>query len=259
MEPAKVMRLEKPFSDCVKNGLDPSAVIEYLYYGYVSSPRTIFNGIDRLDHMPVYSDEIDRQDFDHAKVSQEIKNSLESYMGKYASIYPDKLGIFLTSGLDSAALAALSPVKVETYCIGFSERSENENEYAKYIATSCGHSHNDIILDAKALHGSFSDWAEKLEQPYSHPNAMPTWYSMRLIGTEVDAVIDGSGSDDNLSNMGQFNSSPLQQFIASSNYKTMLRYPGRLVPNALSVMSYQHLPKNLKSMCTPLPPMSQID
>lgn len=246
MEPTKIMRLSKSFSECVESGLDPSAVIEYLYYGYVSSPRTIFNGIYRADHPVAYSDDIDRHDFDHVKVSQNIRNSLESYLSKYAFMYPNKLGLFLTSGLDSAALAALSSVKVETFCIGFSERFENENEYAKYIARSCGHSHNDIILDAKALQGSFQDWAETLEQPYSHPNAMPTWYSMRLIKSEVEAVMDGSGSDDNLSNMGQFNSSPLRQFVASANYKTILRYPGKLVPNELAVVAYQYLPKVLK-------------
>ena len=72
------------------------------------------------------------------------------------------LGMFLSGGIDSSAIAAVmsrmvqEPIK--TFSVGFSEREANELEYARLVARTFGTNHHEIILTpdiVQPCHGSF--------------------------------------------------------------------------------------------------------
>src|SRR5947208_16472725 len=62
------------------------------------------------------------------------------------------LGMFLSGGIDSAAITAMmsqlvrEPIK--TFAVGFAEREANELEYARLVAKRYGTDHREVVVSA---------------------------------------------------------------------------------------------------------------
>src|SRR5262249_16958089 len=60
------------------------------------------------------------------------------------------LGVFLSGGIDSSAIAAMmsdmAPAPIKTFSVGFAEREANELEYARMVARACDTVHYEVIV-----------------------------------------------------------------------------------------------------------------
>ncbi|MEZ5100602.1 MAG: asparagine synthase (glutamine-hydrolyzing) [Thermoleophilia bacterium] len=109
------------------------------------------------------------------------------------------VGVLLSGGIDSSALAALaaseSPARLMTFSIGFEERSFDELEQARLVARRYGTEHHELVLrpDAAELLPTIVD---AFDEPFADSSALPTYLVSRLASEHVKVVLSGEGGDE---------------------------------------------------------------
>ncbi|MDQ3936091.1 MAG: asparagine synthase (glutamine-hydrolyzing) [Actinomycetota bacterium] len=109
------------------------------------------------------------------------------------------VGVLLSGGVDSSALAALaaqeSGERVRTFSIGFEERSFNELDQARLVARRYGTDHHELVVrpDAAEL---MRDLAGVFDEPFADSSALPTYLVAKLASEHVKVALSGEGGDE---------------------------------------------------------------
>lgn len=110
------------------------------------------------------------------------------------------LGVLLSGGVDSSAVAALmqatSTAKIKSFTIGFGEASHDESAAAEAVARHLGTDHVSLRAtpdDALALIPSM---AEIYDEPFADSSQVPTHMVSRLAREHVVVVLSGDGGDE---------------------------------------------------------------
>ena len=109
------------------------------------------------------------------------------------------VGVLLSGGIDSSALAALaaeaSNEPVRTFSIGFEERSFDELGDARLLADRYGTQHRELVLrpDAAQLLPAL---AEAFDEPFADSSALPTYLVSQLAAQVVKVALSGEGGDE---------------------------------------------------------------
>ena len=110
------------------------------------------------------------------------------------------LGVFLSGGVDSSAIAALvqqsTTQPVETFAVGYTEGRFNELSYASQAAQSIGALHREIAIGP----GDFFDALPRLiwheDEPLAWPSSVSLYFVSKLASQHVKVVLTGEGSDE---------------------------------------------------------------
>src|SRR5579884_1070190 len=109
------------------------------------------------------------------------------------------VGVLLSGGVDSGALAALaaeeSPERLRTFSIGFAESSFDELPGARAVARRYDTLHRELTLrpDAALLLPAL---AAAFDEPFADSSALPTYLVSRLAAEDVKVALSGEGSDE---------------------------------------------------------------
>jgi asparagine synthase (glutamine-hydrolysing) len=204
-------------SDLVSRRLDPEAVQGYLATGSVEEPRTIISGIRALEPGCVQRIDISggepretlperyttRNPETHAAMGMTegalaIRSVLrDSVTHHLLSDVP--VGVFLSGGLDSAAIVALAAEQsrepVNTFTVAFSEKAFSEGERARRLAERFGTAHNEVLLSGKDLLNALPDVFAGMDQPtLDGVNTFVVSRAVRSFGLKV--VLSGLGGDE---------------------------------------------------------------
>lgn len=190
---------------------------EYLAFGYVSEERTLFRGIRQLPpghtlvwqpdghaprlerywDMPVPLGEI--EGVSDTEWIQRVRTGLEqSVQMRLMSDVP--LGMFLSGGVDSSAIAALirrlTGGPLNTFSVGYQEAAYSELGYAAEVASSLGTSHHEVLLTRDDFFASLPSLIWQEDEPISWPSSVSLYFVARLAATKVKVVLTGEGSDE---------------------------------------------------------------
>lgn len=197
----------------VERRVNPQAVADYVAWGYVPDPLSIYQGIAKLPpaHWLTYENgrvHVERYwDVSYApaaKVQPEafyIERTLElldeAVRIRLMSEVP--LGAFLSGGTDSSVVVALmtkhSRERVKTFSIGFEEPEYNELPYARKVADHFGTEHHEEIVrpdvdrDVTAL-------VRQFDEPFADSSMIPTYYVSRAARKHVTVALSGDGGDE---------------------------------------------------------------
>jgi asparagine synthase (glutamine-hydrolysing) len=195
--------------------IDFDALEAFLAFNSIPAPLTIFRDARKLPpgHMLVWEggelrieryarpapaplDEL-RAD-DEAELIEELRARLrDSVRAHLVSDVP--VGVLLSGGIDSSALAALAaqetPEPVRTFSIGFEERSFDELSDARLVAERYGTRHRELVLrpDAALLLPAL---AEAFDEPFGDSSTLPTYLVSRLAAEDVKVALSGEGGDE---------------------------------------------------------------
>jgi asparagine synthase (glutamine-hydrolysing) len=110
------------------------------------------------------------------------------------------LGVFLSGGIDSSALAALAAPKVtgplQTFAVGFAEAEANELPYARLVARHLGATHREVTVTPESF---FDDLPHALwheDEPMAFSSSVPLFALARLAREHVKVVLTGEGADE---------------------------------------------------------------
>jgi asparagine synthase (glutamine-hydrolysing) len=195
--------------------IDLEAVEAFLAFNAIPAPLTIFRGTRKLPagHVLVWEDGVTRlerfarpapvpaddvRDGDEAELVEELRARLrDSVRAHLVSDVP--VGVLLSGGVDSSALAALAAEEttepLRTFSIGFEERSFDELADARLVAERYGTRHRELVLrpDAALLLPALAD---AFDEPFADSSALPTYLVSRLAAEDVKVALSGEGGDE---------------------------------------------------------------
>ena len=118
------------------------------------------------------------------------------------------LGMFLSGGIDSAAITAvmsgLVQERVKTFSVAFAEREANEFEYARMVAEHCGTDHHEITVSPAQFFESMPRLLWHEDEPIAHPSSIALHWVSKLASEQVKVVLTGEGSDETLAGYNRY-------------------------------------------------------
>jgi len=111
------------------------------------------------------------------------------------------IGVFLSGGLDSSAIAAcaarlLPPGQVRTFTIGFDDPTFDESAYARQVAEVLGTRHDEEILSYKNGETLLVEVLGSMDEPLGDASIVPTYLLSRFTRRHVTVALSGDGGDE---------------------------------------------------------------
>jgi len=226
-------------SQQVPRQLSEAALEAYLLFGSVAEPTTLIEGVFSLPpgHQMLvpraarpaevqpraYWDFADAalrpaQTFarDAQVAARELRPLLEDAVRCHL-IADVPLGLFLSSGLDSTALAALASREqkgLHTFTVVFAEQDFSEAELARQTARRFGTQHEELMLSGEEMLARLDEVVTTLDQPTMDGiNTYFVSWAARQVGLKV--ALSGLGGDEVFGGYGTFRSSPRARRLAA--------------------------------------------
>jgi asparagine synthase (glutamine-hydrolysing) len=195
--------------------IDLDALEAFLAFNSIPAPYSIFRDVRKLPagHVLVWENgevsleryarpgpvaEPGLRDGDEAELVEELRARLrDSVRAHLLSDVP--VGVLLSGGVDSAALAALAAQEttepVHTFTIGFAERSFDERADARLVAERYGTEHHELLVrpEPQLLLRAL---AEAFDEPFADSSALPTYLVSQLAAEHVKVALSGEGGDE---------------------------------------------------------------
>ncbi|PYX54323.1 MAG: hypothetical protein DMG76_22275 [Acidobacteria bacterium] len=112
------------------------------------------------------------------------------------------LGVFLSGGLDSSAVAALTTKirkeHIETFSVGYGEEAFSELPYARTIADHLRSRHYEVRLSRDEFFEILPRLIWHEDEPIVWPSSVALYFVARLARERVTVVLTGEGSDETL-------------------------------------------------------------
>src|SRR5438132_9028910 len=109
------------------------------------------------------------------------------------------LGVFLSGGLDSTAITAVTRSvggELNTFALGFAERGFDERDHAALAARALGTRHRTLTITPSLFLEGVRDLAPLIDEPLADPAWVPTFLLSRFARTHVKTVLVGEGADE---------------------------------------------------------------
>ena len=201
-------------SNAIKPELNYNALADFTTNRYTSGEETLYRGVMRLlpGHTLIWSDgqvHIERYwDVSFSKPAQRLSD--REYIERFGELFHDcvkshlmsdvPLGMFLSGGIDSSAIAAvmskLVKEPIKTFSVAFAERDSNELEFARIVAHAYQTEHHEIIVSPEQFFDQLPDLIYKEDEPIAHPSSVPLYFVSKLAARHVKVVLTGEGSDE---------------------------------------------------------------
>ncbi|MBV9215232.1 MAG: asparagine synthase (glutamine-hydrolyzing), partial [Acidobacteria bacterium] len=118
------------------------------------------------------------------------------------------LGMFLSGGIDSSAIAAMMSKMVDepikTFSVGFKEREANEFEFARLVAEKFGTDHHEITITPEQFFDALPNLVWHEDEPIGFIASVPLYFVSKLAQEHVKVVLTGEGSDETLAGYGRY-------------------------------------------------------
>ena len=196
--------------------VDLDALEAFLTFNSIPAPLSIWKGTRKLPagHMlvwngdgepelerfarpaPAPADEVRGED--ENELAEELRARLRDSVRAHL-IADVPVGVLLSGGVDSGALAALAALesgqRVQTFSIGFDEGSFDELADARKVAERYGTDHHELTVkpDAAEL---LPKLAAAFDEPFADSSALPTYLVSELAAGYVKVALSGEGGDE---------------------------------------------------------------
>lgn len=179
------------------------------------------------------------------RLGEEIRETLERAV-KRRLMADVPLGVFLSGGIDSSAIAALAAKHVpagqlNTFSIGFSEPSFDETVYARQVAEKLGARHHEEQLDLDKSRALLPEIIARLDEPLGDASLLPTYLLSRFTRQHVTVALGGDGGDELFAGYD-----PFRALVAAERYQRRMprllhqavRFMASLLPVSHANMSF---------------------
>ena len=203
--------------------LDPTAVASVVWNGFVAGPQTAVQGVESMPpgQLRLYSDDGaeslvedhwklpgpgESPPVDEEALAAQLEESVRLHL---ASDVP--LGVFLSGGVDSSAVANLARRAnrgpVHTFTLAFEEEEFNEGQISRRVAEAIGTEHQEVLLTEAHFVEQLDRALDAVDQPsFDGLNAYVMSRAVREAGFTVALV--GTGGDELFGGYSSFRDLP---------------------------------------------------
>ena len=118
------------------------------------------------------------------------------------------LGMFLSGGIDSAAITATMATLVKdpirTFSVAFEEREANEFAYARMVAEAYRTEHREVLVTPRQFFAELPRLIWHEDEPIAHPSSIALYFVSQLASKHVKVVLTGEGSDEMLAGYNRY-------------------------------------------------------
>ena len=210
-------------ANAIKAEVNYRALPDYLANHAPSGEETLFSGIKRLlpGHTLLWRDgaiQIKRYWDVSFRRDESDARSDSDYIAEWSELFRESvrlrlmsdvpLGMFLSGGIDSSAIAAVmsdmvaDPIK--TFSVAFAEREANELRYARLVAKTFKTDHREVVVSPKDFFAALPKLVWHEDEPIAHPSSVALYFVSRLASQHVKVVLTGEGSDELLAGYGRY-------------------------------------------------------
>src|SRR5271155_292965 len=211
----------------VRPDFNRTVLPEFLAFGYLSGDATFYHGVRKL--MPGHTLEVDEQGglrieqyWDLPVTPADTPNDKSHDERYYVESYRDllegavnshlmsdvPLGVFLSGGLDSSAVAALMTKircePIETFSVGYSEQTYSELPYARIVAQHLNSVHHEVLVSRQDFFGVLPKLIWHEDEPIVWPSSVSLFFVAQLARERVKVVLTGEGSDETLAGYSRY-------------------------------------------------------
>lgn len=233
----------------IKKEIDFDALSEFLRFGYISAPNSIYQNIYKLKpghflrvkkdnleikkywEIPSINSIIDITEEDAIKKTEELLK--ESFNHRMISDVP--VGVFLSGGIDSSLVASIlqskssSPIK--TFTMGFHEKEFNESEDARKIAQYLKTDHREFLCSKKDAFQIIPMVADIYDEPFADDSFIPTYLLFKNLDKEIKVILSADGGDELFAGYDRY-------VRAEKLFKFINRTPKMVTEKSLDVLSF---------------------
>ncbi|MBL8802102.1 MAG: asparagine synthase (glutamine-hydrolyzing) [Planctomycetes bacterium] len=209
-------------SGLVERKLAPDALATYLWNGFVYGPQSIVAGVRELPagsfaRVELATPAIEPKRYwtpprsgaralDRAELAEKLQESVRLQL---ESDVP--LGVFLSGGVDSSAVANLAvragQGRVRTFNIAFDVAQFDESPHARAVAQALGTEHTELRVSGERFLGSIEAALRALDQPtFDGVNSYVVSRAVRDAGVVV--ALAGTGGDELFGGYASFRQAP---------------------------------------------------
>lgn len=209
--------------------IDTGSLHEWAYYGNALGPRTLYKGIRQL--LPGHALRIDlatgaqreecywslldaaatarRKPFANPQeMVAETRAVLEASIRRHL-IADVPVGVFLSGGIDSSAIATLasrmSSEPLATFSAAFDADTENsELPLAAEVARACGSNHHEIRIHGTNIAETVERMVEAHDQPFGDAANIPLYLLCKEVVATHKVVLQGDAGDEMFAGYGRY-------------------------------------------------------
>ncbi|HEY0668391.1 MAG TPA: asparagine synthase (glutamine-hydrolyzing) [Sphingobacteriaceae bacterium] len=196
--------------------IDQQAVSEYLIWGYIPEPRSVWHEIKQLAAGNYFRYQLGTGDLHIVKYWDLDYNRNNQFLGGYneakevlKGLLSDSvemrmnadvpLGVFLSGGIDSSLVAAIASKKVnhvKTFSIRFNEAGFDESKYAQQVAAELKTEHHTIECNYNEGIELINNFSNYYDEPFADSSAIPTMLLSKYTRKQVTVALSGDGGDE---------------------------------------------------------------
>ena len=199
----------------IGRGIDYEALIDFLTFGFVADPKSIWQDVRKL--APAHSMMVELGENGQAVCNppnrywslpfgsrstratpEEIRQVLLDAANEMA-IADVPLGTFLSGGVDSSAVTAalsLSGHSVRSFTIGFADAEYDERKWARQVADRYQTAHVERTVDSSDMSEVLALLGWHYDEPFNDYSSVPTYYLCREARQSITVALSGDGADE---------------------------------------------------------------
>jgi asparagine synthase (glutamine-hydrolysing) len=209
----------------LERSVNPQGLFDLIGYEFTPAPDTLFRGIHKLPPGSILVFETDGQ----FRISQywslqqtEVDASPQGLVDLLGKVCADHMmsdvavGSFLSGGIDSSAVvqfaSRLVDSPLQTFALGYSEKSYSEFEYARRVAEHFHTEHRELLInpiDRAEIERSV--W--HLDEPTTDPSNLPFMLICEQARRYVKVCLSGDGGDELLMGYDRFRASKVSHLL----------------------------------------------
>lgn len=239
-----------------KKEINKQAVFQFMQYGYIMAPLSIFKHTFKLRPGHFLKFDIQNESFKTEKywdvydsynkpkldiTRSEAKKHFEELLisaCQYRMVADVPVGVFLSGGYDSTAITALlqshQAEKLKTFTIGFFEENYNEAVHSKKVAAYLKTDHTEYYCTVKEAQEIVPEIPFFCDEPFGDSSIIPTTLVSRLARKKVTVALSADGGDEVFGGYNKY--SIALDFLKKINRLPLKNTAGRLL---------QHIPDSL--------------
>ncbi len=206
-----------------KQDIDDTQLINYINFGVVPSPNTLFKNIYKLEPGSIL--EID---FSENQIKSKTYSywSIENYINnkkfdseEFFNLFFDAVQIrlesdvpvanFASGGIDSTsiikALNDMNKDEINTFSITNNEKKYDESNWSDLVANKYNTNHTKSEIGSRISSQDIFDSIDIFDEPYSDPSTVPSYILSKAISGTYKVAISGDGGDELLGGYQRLN------------------------------------------------------
>lgn len=220
--------------------VDKTAVYDYLTYGYIPAPKSLYKGIYKLLPAQYLEFSIENQSLSthtywelkcseikitREEASEQVKKLIRKSVAEQM-ISDVPVGFFLSGGIDSSIVSfegSKCSGTIQTYTIGFDDPKHDESQFAKQIADLIKSNHHQQVLDLNITMNLFENLKSWYDEPFADTSAFPSYMVSKFAKQSSTVVLTGDGGDEVFGGYKWY--SKFKQFAEKRSFIYPLIYP----------------------------------